>query len=139
MYFGQLYNFGQCALTMCFNCFIVVICNLGTQMQWCGLHGPSPYEHVQCDKCQLAWMLPCHMHGLCDNPTCNCLATLMGLHYNLSINFNFNWSFFYSHHQVAWLQSNISKCQLKCINFSSTNHLHNNFVAQWNLDMNVNC
>jgi hypothetical protein len=40
-YFGQLYNFGQCALTLCFNCFVVVICNSSTQMQWCGLHSPS--------------------------------------------------------------------------------------------------
>jgi hypothetical protein len=40
-------------LTLCFNYFILVINNLGTQMQWCGLHGPSPYEHIQCGKCQL--------------------------------------------------------------------------------------
>jgi hypothetical protein len=68
MYFGWLYNFGQCALTLCFNYFIV--CNLGTQMEWCGLHSPSPYEHVQFGKCQVVWTLPCQMHGLCDNSIC---------------------------------------------------------------------
>jgi hypothetical protein len=58
-YFGQLYNFGQCALTLCFNCFIVIIRKWSsTQMQWYGLHGPSPCEHIQCGKCQLA-------HGHC--------------------------------------------------------------------------
>jgi hypothetical protein len=81
-YFGQLYNVDQCALTLCFNCFIVVICNLSTQMRWCGLQSPSPYKHIQCGKFQLAWTLPCHMHGLCDNLMCNCLATLVGLHCN---------------------------------------------------------
>jgi len=64
MYFCWLYNFGQCALTLCFNNFIFVICNSSTQMQWCGLHGPSPYEHIQCGKCQLYEKKQCFITNL---------------------------------------------------------------------------
>jgi hypothetical protein len=69
-YFGQLYNFGdQCVLTFCFSCFIVVICNLGTQMQLCRLQ--SPYTNTDnvgnannwhgryCAICMVIVLTPC--------------------------------------------------------------------------------
>jgi hypothetical protein len=50
------------------------------QIQLCDLNNCSQDEHTQCgNDVQWAQTLRRHMHGLCNEPMCNCLTTLARL------------------------------------------------------------
>ncbi len=47
--------------SMCID-FLFKLFYYATQAPKCNdVDNPSPYKHIKCGKCQLAWALPCHM------------------------------------------------------------------------------